>query len=69
MKTLTSIPEDTSSLEDAVVVIPAVDRALDVLPAGKVAGCRVVRMVDVVLGIYPLDQTSSYQRDHIAGEA
>lgn len=55
---LTWSPEDTSSLEDVVAVNPAVVRALDELPVGKVVGCRVVQMVDVVLGICPLDQTS-----------
>lgn len=69
MKTLTSTPEDTSSLEDAAAENPAVVHALDALLAGKVAGYRVVQMVDVGLGIYPLDQISSFQRDHTAGEA
>lgn len=66
---LTSSPEDTSSLEDAAAENPAVVRALDALLAGKVADCRVVQMVDVVLDIYPWDQTSSFQPDHTAGEA
>lgn len=54
---------------DAAAAIHAVGRALDELPVGKVVDYQVVQMVDVVLGIYPLDQISSFQRDRTAGGA
>lgn len=66
---LTSSPEDTLSLEDVAAENPAVVRALDVLRAAKEADYRVVQTVDVVLGIYPSDRTSSFRRDHTAGAA